>query len=45
MPNVPVVEADAVTYWSVEFFGRLVPRHLEIVYEINRRFLDEMRVH
>ena len=27
----------------MELFGRLLPRHLEIVYEINRRFLDEVR--
>jgi len=27
----------------VDLFGRLLPRHLEIVYEINRRFLDEVR--
>src|SRR5438552_16409280 len=25
-------------------FGRLVPRHLEIIYEINARFLDEARI-
>ena len=24
-------------------FGRVLPRHLQIVYEINRRFLDEVR--
>ncbi|MHB8864169.1 MAG: glycogen/starch/alpha-glucan family phosphorylase [Pirellulaceae bacterium] len=24
-------------------FGRLLPRHLEIIYEINRRFLNEVR--
>src|SRR5262249_21626520 len=27
--------------WPVDLFERLVPRHLEIIYEINRRFLDE----
>jgi starch phosphorylase len=29
--------------WPVELFGKLLPRHLEIVLEINRRFLDEVR--
>jgi len=35
---------EALETWSVELFGRILPRHLEIVYEINRRFLDEVRV-
>ena len=34
---------EAMEKWPVELFGRLLPRHLEIVYEINRRFLDEVR--
>ena len=25
-------------------FARLLPRHLEIIYEINRRFLDDLRL-
>jgi len=34
---------EALEKWPVEVFGRLLPRHLEIVYEINRRFLDQVR--
>lgn len=33
---------EALETWPVELFERLVPRHLEIVYEINRRFLDDV---
>jgi starch phosphorylase len=34
---------EALEKWPVELFETLIPRHLEIVYEINRRFLDEVR--
>jgi glycogen phosphorylase len=34
---------EALEVWPLPLFGRLLPRHLEIVYEINRRFLDEVR--
>jgi starch phosphorylase len=34
---------EALEKWSVDLFGRVLPRHLEIVYEVNRRFLEEVR--
>lgn len=35
---------EALEKWHVDLFQNVLPRHLEIVYEINRRFLDEVRI-
>ncbi len=35
---------EALECWPIPLFQTLLPRHLEIVYEINRRFLDEVRL-
>ena len=34
---------EALEKWPVAWFERVLPRHLEIIYEINRRFLDDVR--
>ena len=34
---------EALETWPLAIFAEFLPRHLEIIHEINRRFLDEVR--
>ncbi len=36
--------SEALEKWPLPLFSRILPRLLEIIYEINRRFLDEVRI-
>ena len=35
---------EALERWPLPLFAEALPRHLEIVFEINRRFMDEVRI-
>jgi starch phosphorylase len=34
---------EALETWPLSMFEQFLPRHLEIIYEINRHFIDEVR--
>ena len=36
---------EAIETWSLKMLGERLPRHLEIILEINQRFLDQVRIH
>ena len=36
---------EALEKWPVPIFGKLLPRHLELIYEINHHFLETIRKH
>ena len=35
---------EALECWPLDLFARVLPRHLQIIYEINARFLDIVRI-
>jgi glycogen phosphorylase len=35
---------EALERWPLEVFGRVLPRHLQIIYDINGHFLEEVRM-
>ena len=35
---------EALETWPLELFQRMLPRHIDIIYQINSRFLDDVRI-
>ncbi len=35
---------EALERWSLAVFGKVLPRHLQIIFEINAHFLEEVRI-
>ncbi|HTV95277.1 MAG TPA: glycogen/starch/alpha-glucan phosphorylase [Steroidobacteraceae bacterium] len=35
---------EALERWPLDVFGRVLPRHLQIIYDINAQFLEEVRM-
>ncbi|MBF0313597.1 MAG: glycogen/starch/alpha-glucan phosphorylase [Oligoflexia bacterium] len=38
------VMPEALEKWPIELFEKILPRHLQIIYDINARFLDEVKI-
>lgn len=36
---------ETLEKWPVQMFEKILPRHLQIIFEINHRFLEEVKVH
>jgi len=34
---------EAMEKWSLELFGRVLPRHLDIIFQINQEFMDQVQ--
>ena len=39
----PYTPSEALEKWPLPLFQQMLPRHLEIIFEINRRFLEDAR--